>query len=153
MRVSGHYQCIFFTHTFDMSLMIAPRYVCPLAAGYKLYVRNIMQTFIPFAMLVLLNGLVFWRAKRNKETLKALLLGTAMGMQTPSCCHSVSPVYPDTGERKYSYAAKLYSERRAATRMLIAIIFTYLSSQLLNLVLTVWEFTDIDSLRTLWCRR
>jgi hypothetical protein len=37
--------------------------------------------------------------------------------------------------------------------MLIAIIFTYLSSQLLNLVLTIWEFTDIDSLRTLWCRR
>jgi hypothetical protein len=35
---------------------------------------------------------------------------------------------------------------RAATRTLVMVVFTYLLSNIVNVVVTIWEYVDIDSL-------
>lgn len=37
---------------------------------------------------------------------------------------------------------------RAATRTLVLVVFTYLLSNVLNVIITIWEYIDMESLTT-----
>uniref|UniRef100_A0A914WJA2 G-protein coupled receptors family 1 profile domain-containing protein n=1 Tax=Plectus sambesii TaxID=2011161 RepID=A0A914WJA2_9BILA len=94
---------------------------------WMFWFRNIFHVFVPFFLLLLLNGAIIHRM-RHAPDMQGALMSVAFGKRRAK-------------QRK--------STRRAATRMLGAIVATYLVTNVVNLIITAWEHVNIDSLRTL----
>lgn len=97
------------------------------ASLWMFWFRNIFQVFVPFFVLLGLNGAIIHRM-RHAPDMEGALMSVAIGARRAK-------------ERKAS--------RRAATRMLGAIVVSYLATNVVNLIITAWEHVNIDSLRTL----
>lgn len=97
----------------------------PYKVGYTLWFRHIAHVFFPFVLLLCLNGAILSRLKRRPlERVQAALVATTMGQLVR--------------ERK--------KRIRDATLMLGATASTYLVSNLLNVVITLWEHIDLPFL-------
>ncbi|KAK5969268.1 G protein-coupled receptor [Trichostrongylus colubriformis] len=87
------------------------------------YFRNIFTILAPFFILLYLNAGLIYRLQAHSSLSKANALV----------------------EDKQSFKLKK-ARIRAATRTLIIIVCTYLMSNLLSVIITIWEYLDRDSL-------
>lgn len=92
---------------------------------YMLWFRHMVHVFVPFALLICLNVGILIRLQKTPVEAQSALLEVTMG--------------EIARQRKKSV--------RAATRMLIAMVVTYLVSNVLSVVITTWEHLDMASLR------
>ncbi|VDK49277.1 unnamed protein product [Anisakis simplex] len=88
---------------------------------WRLWFRNVVTILLPFALLAFMNA------------------RTAITLHTN---HFISQDMEKLSE------AQRKSRVRAATRALVFVVFTYLLSNMLNVIVTIWEYIDIDSLHT-----
>jgi hypothetical protein len=93
---------------------------------WMFWFRNIFHVFLPFFLLLTLNGAII--QKMRHVDMQGALMSVAFGKRRAK-------------QRK--------ATRRAATRMLVAIVATYLVTNVVNLIITAWEHVNIDSLRAL----
>lgn len=96
----------------------------PYKIVYMLWFRHMAHVFVPFVLLIILNVGILVRLQKTPVEAQSALLELTMGEATR--------------RRKKSV--------RAATRMLIAMVTTYLISNVLSVVITVWEHLDMASL-------
>lgn len=104
-------------HLAPSDLVMEPMY----KTAYVVWFRQIVHVFLPFFLLVFLNGAIILRLKRSlhaRSALMELALGTDAARQ-----------------RKENI--------RAATRMLVVLVSTYLLSNLLNVIITLWEHLNL----------
>ncbi|KAL3985242.1 7 transmembrane receptor (rhodopsin family) protein [Acanthocheilonema viteae] len=87
---------------------------------WRFWFRNIITILLPFFLLAFFNSQIVIVLQRNQHTVQTGKLGK---MQTKG-------------------------RVRTATRTLVFVVFTYLLSNILNVIITIWEYIDIDSLMT-----
>uniref|UniRef100_A0A0M3IGU3 G_PROTEIN_RECEP_F1_2 domain-containing protein n=1 Tax=Ascaris lumbricoides TaxID=6252 RepID=A0A0M3IGU3_ASCLU len=88
---------------------------------WRLWFRNVITVLLPFFLLAFMNARTAITLHRSQFILQ--------DMQKLS-----------ESQRK--------SRVRAATRALVFVVFTYLLSNILNVIITIWEYIDIESLQT-----
>ncbi|VDM36790.1 unnamed protein product [Toxocara canis] len=88
---------------------------------WRLWFRNVVTILLPFFLLAFMNA------------------------RTAITLHTSQFILQDM--QKLSEAQRK-SRVRAATRSLLFVVFTYLLSNILNVIVTIWEYIDIESLQT-----
>uniref|UniRef100_A0A0K0DF76 G_PROTEIN_RECEP_F1_2 domain-containing protein n=1 Tax=Angiostrongylus cantonensis TaxID=6313 RepID=A0A0K0DF76_ANGCA len=91
---------------------------------YRFWLRNIVTVFVPFTLLTLINF-------RTLLKLKAQLKNTK-----------------NQHGRRFSFRHKSKNKVRSATWTLLLVCLLYLLSNLPNVVVTAWEFIDMQTLQT-----
>lgn len=90
---------------------------------WRFYFRNVFTILAPFFILLYLNAGLIHRLQEHSNSSKTATLT----------------------EDKQSFKQKK-ARIRAATRTLIIIVCTYLMSNLLSVIITIWEYLDAESL-------
>ncbi|CAJ0963315.1 unnamed protein product, partial [Mesorhabditis belari] len=90
---------------------------------YRFWLRNFLTIFIPFSLLLFINI-------RTVQILKS---------QIYQAKHMI--------KRKFSVSLAGRKKVRAATKTLLLVCLTYLLSNLPNVIITAWEFIDINDLQ------
>uniref|UniRef100_A0A915Q4H3 G-protein coupled receptors family 1 profile domain-containing protein n=1 Tax=Setaria digitata TaxID=48799 RepID=A0A915Q4H3_9BILA len=87
---------------------------------WRFWFRNIITILLPFFILAFLNAQIVTVLQRNQQSAQIDGLGKT----------------------------QIKGRVRAATRTLVFVVFTYLLSNILNVIITIWEYIDIESLTT-----
>lgn len=109
-------------HLEPSSLALEPIY----RTAYMVWFRQIVHVFLPFFLLVCLNGAIINRLKRSLHT-RSALMELALGAEAAR-------------QRKQNI--------RAATRMLVVLVSTYLLANLFNVVISLIEHLNYSYLLT-----
>uniref|UniRef100_A0A183EIC1 G_PROTEIN_RECEP_F1_2 domain-containing protein n=1 Tax=Gongylonema pulchrum TaxID=637853 RepID=A0A183EIC1_9BILA len=88
---------------------------------WRFWFRNIITILLPFFLLAFLNAQIVIVLQRNQ--------------------HAAAPVDQQS-------IIQFKGRVRAATRTLVFVVFTYLLSNVLNVIITIWEYIDIETLMT-----
>uniref|UniRef100_A0A1I7ZN74 G_PROTEIN_RECEP_F1_2 domain-containing protein n=1 Tax=Steinernema glaseri TaxID=37863 RepID=A0A1I7ZN74_9BILA len=92
----------------------------PYKTVYRFWFRNIITIFLPFFMCLYFNVAIVLRLRQQH-----------------------------IGARLFRFATSEHRKNiRSATRMLVLVTCTYIGSNVLNVVVSVWEFIDMESLYT-----
>ncbi|KAK0403996.1 hypothetical protein QR680_017230 [Steinernema hermaphroditum] len=92
----------------------------PYKTVYRFYFRNIITVFLPFFLCLYFNAAIVFRLRQQH-----------------------------IGARLFRFATSEHRKNiRSATRMLVLVTCTYIASNVLNIVVSVWEFVDMPSLFT-----
>ncbi|CAI4224789.1 unnamed protein product [Auanema sp. JU1783] len=89
------------------------------AAFWKIWIRSVLTILLPFTLLAIMNIRIVLVIQRTE--------------------------FQFLNVQKLS-EAKRKSRVRAATRTLVFVVFTYLLSNVLNVIITIWEYIDYDGL-------
>ncbi|KAK6753749.1 hypothetical protein RB195_013002 [Necator americanus] len=90
---------------------------------WRFYFRNIFTILAPFFILLYLNAGLIYRLQEHSNSLKT------------------------TSQNQDKQSVKQKKARiRAATRTLVIVVCTYLMSNLLSVVITIWEYLDAQTL-------
>ncbi|KHN79207.1 hypothetical protein Tcan_11933 [Toxocara canis] len=91
----------------------------PYKTFYRFWFRNVITIFLPFVLLFYFNIQIVARLRRQHQ-----------------------------GARLFRFATSEHRKNiRAATRMLVLVSCTYLASNILNVIVSAWEFIDVVWLR------
>uniref|UniRef100_A0A914W2X6 G-protein coupled receptors family 1 profile domain-containing protein n=1 Tax=Plectus sambesii TaxID=2011161 RepID=A0A914W2X6_9BILA len=113
----------------------------PLYAFYRFYIRNILTVVLPFIILAVCNAVIVYRLK--KRTTSAVINDDKAVCHMPMIQRQTERINNHrTAVRKQDSAVALQS----ATRMLVLIVLSYLVARSLDVVITVWEYIDDESL-------
>uniref|UniRef100_A0A915BWP5 G-protein coupled receptors family 1 profile domain-containing protein n=2 Tax=Parascaris TaxID=6254 RepID=A0A915BWP5_PARUN len=92
----------------------------PYKTVYRFWFRNVITIFLPFILLFYFNIRIVARLRRQHQ-----------------------------GARLFRFATSEHRKNiRSATRMLVLVSCTYLASNVLNVIISAWEFIDLQSLLT-----
>uniref|UniRef100_A0AC34RHK0 G-protein coupled receptors family 1 profile domain-containing protein n=1 Tax=Panagrolaimus sp. JU765 TaxID=591449 RepID=A0AC34RHK0_9BILA len=84
---------------------------------FRFYARNILTVFVPFALLAYLNTRIVHTLRKQQRSASMFRFGSS--------------------EHKLKI--------RSATRLLVLIVFSYLIANVLNVIITAWEYIDFES--------
>uniref|UniRef100_A0A0M3IU84 G_PROTEIN_RECEP_F1_2 domain-containing protein n=1 Tax=Ascaris lumbricoides TaxID=6252 RepID=A0A0M3IU84_ASCLU len=103
----------------------------PYHTVWRFWYRNFVTIFMPFFCLAYLNARIVRALTQHQEM-----------MHMAKIAGSVAT--PDLAKRK--------ATARSATRTMVLVVFTYLISNILNVLITVWEHLDKASLMTTYVK-
>ncbi len=106
---------------------------------YKFYVRNLMTAMVPFFLLAYFNA-------RIVATLKRLAIHMRRERRASRNGADKRKVRIFSAKKLINLSRKLQTNIKAATTTFLFIVSTYLASNVVNVVVTAWEFIDPESL-------
>uniref|UniRef100_A0A914US54 G-protein coupled receptors family 1 profile domain-containing protein n=1 Tax=Plectus sambesii TaxID=2011161 RepID=A0A914US54_9BILA len=113
----------------------------PYKTVYRFWFRNAATIFIPFFLCLYFNTRIVIKLRQQHTGARLFRFGTSEHKRLKGL---------KARRRKISSSAKeeaeLQQNIRSATRMLVLVTCTYLLSNVLNVVVTAWEFIDLHSL-------
>uniref|UniRef100_A0A0M3IM67 G_PROTEIN_RECEP_F1_2 domain-containing protein n=1 Tax=Ascaris lumbricoides TaxID=6252 RepID=A0A0M3IM67_ASCLU len=104
----------------------------PYKTVYKFWFRNVITIFLPFILLFYFNIQIVARLRRQHQG--ARLFRFATSEHRMKTCNFQKNI-------------------RSATRMLVLVSCTYLASNVLNVIISAWEFIDVIAALMCECRR
>ncbi|PIO75339.1 7 transmembrane receptor [Teladorsagia circumcincta] len=107
---------------------------------FRFYIRNIMTVFLPFFLLAYLNYRIV-RTLRNQQR--------SAQMFRLSSDHKLSNFFVGYGSQLAMLERiRETSKIRSATRLLVLIVCSYLLANVLNVLITLWEYVAFQSTQT-----
>uniref|UniRef100_A0A915BF36 G-protein coupled receptors family 1 profile domain-containing protein n=1 Tax=Parascaris univalens TaxID=6257 RepID=A0A915BF36_PARUN len=103
----------------------------PYHTVWRFWYRNFVTVFMPFFCLAYLNARIVRALTQHQEMIHMAKVAGSVAT-------------PDLAKRK--------ATARSATRTMVLVVFTYLISNILNVLITVWEHLDKASLMTTYVK-
>uniref|UniRef100_A0A183EID0 G_PROTEIN_RECEP_F1_2 domain-containing protein n=2 Tax=Gongylonema pulchrum TaxID=637853 RepID=A0A183EID0_9BILA len=105
---------------------------------FRFYFRNIVTVFIPFFLLAYLNIRIV-STLRGQQRTASLFKFRCSEHKASKFIMSQEPRIGDLGKKR---------KIRSATRLTVLIVCSYLMANVLNVMITAWEYIDFESAQT-----